>query len=214
MANPIPGGFPPDLQIPSDPSVRSTIEQIARLCVTNPAFEEVLRQAASGDKHAVLLKGKEFVVDQGNEGHQYFKWCLEAHRKQQQGVMPPPSEQMHQSFDIPQPVMPGYVVAPPYNQCLDARYLHHHHLHPSPPPLVGVPPFHFTFPAPPSSSDFRLQQQFIVPPPPEIQSTQYDINALLMEMREPSPPTAVENGSADMAMLTATTASECMIAAD
>lgn len=72
------------MEIPHDPTLKQTIEQIAKQCVANPAFEEVLKNASGANKHAVLLKGKEFVVDTTAEGYLYFQWCVDNLRRQQQ----------------------------------------------------------------------------------------------------------------------------------
>lgn len=79
MNAPITGGGYCYVAPPRDLTLKSTVEQIARQCVSNPAFEEILRNA--GDKHAVLLRGKEFVVDPNHEAHAYFNYCVECFNK-------------------------------------------------------------------------------------------------------------------------------------
>lgn len=148
---------------PTDPTLRQNIEETARRCAQHPAYEEVLRSAAS-DKHAVLLQGRQFVVNPSSEGYRYFHWCLESLRRQQQPPPPPPPVFQQPMFHSFQQSFAGFAPnasqTPPVFQQQQLQQLQQL----------------------PSVQDFR-------PPiaPPEDQST-YDIPSLVIQYKEPSPP--------------------------
>lgn len=142
-----------------DPTLKQIIEQTARQCVSHPAFEEVLHNAAATDKHGLLLKGKEFVVDPSAEGHDYYCWCVENIRRQNQLMMSPePSHQMIQQQTLLNTI-------PAFG-------------HPSAPVIQQQDQFKLSYPPAPAAPVSRFSA---IP-------HNYDILALIEKYKEPETP--------------------------